>query len=134
MNVTPQNTSAEEVFDSFESSFADNEIIDRDLELYWLKKAVGKFSLELDPLNFNEDSMEFDCKLEQYVIDTLGGMMKIMYQEREVSRVNKQMSIVTKDISVDGAGHTKSAAKNELDDCKEENGSLVFHQMPTAYS
>lgn len=128
------NTTAQEVFDSFESTFKDKVVIPEALELLWLKKAVGRYSVELDPITFDTELMEFDCELNQYVIDTLAAFMKQSYQEREVSRVNKQISIVGKDISIDGAGHTKTVAKAELDYCKSESHQMVANQKPTAYS
>lgn len=134
-NVINKNaTLAKEVFDSFESSFADKTVLPITLELYWLKKAVGRYSIELDPIVFDENTMRFDNKLDQYVIDTLAAFMKQFYQEREVSRVNKQISIVTKDISIDGAGHTKTAAKNELDYCEAQSNEMIANQKPTAYN
>lgn len=129
-----KNTTAQEVFDSFESSFADKKIIPVELELLWLKKAVGRYSVELDPIKFCSMRMEFDSNLSQYTIDTLASFMKQYYQEREVSRINKQVSIVGKDISIDGAGHTKSAAKNELEYCNEQSNQMVFNQKPASYS
>ena len=109
------NTKAQEVFDSFESSFRDKTIIPEELELLWLKKAVGRYSVELDEITFDATTLEFGCTLSQYAIDTLASFMREYYQEREVSRVNKQVSIVGKDFSIDGAGHTKTAARNELE-------------------
>lgn len=128
------NTTAQEVFDSFESTFKDKVVIPEALELLWLKKAIGRYSVELDPITFDTELLEFDCELNQYVIDTLAAFMKQTYQEREVSRVNKEISIVGKDISIDGAGHTKTAAKAELDYCKSESHQMVANQKPTAYS
>lgn len=128
------NTTAQEVFDSFEGMFADKHIIPEELELLWLKKAVARFSVELDPLTFDSENLEFSNELNQYVIDTLAAFMKQMYQEREVSKVNKRVSIVTKDISVDGNGNAKTAAKSELDYCDTQSKEMIFDQMPTAYS
>ena len=128
------NTTAQEVFDSFEGMFADKHIISDELELLWLKKAVARFSVELDPLTFDSENLEFSNKLNQYVIDTLAAFMKQMYQEREVSKVNKRVSIVTKDISVDGNGNAKTAAKSELNYCDTQSKEMIFDQMPTAYS
>ena len=105
-----------------------------ELELLWLKKAIGRYSLELEPLEFDEDDSSFIYTLDTYVIDTLASFMKQYYQEREVSRINKQISIVSKDISIDGQGHSKTAAKNELEYIDSLNNELVFHQKPTAYS
>lgn len=125
---------AREVFESFESSFRDKAVIPEDLELLWLKKAVGRYTTELDPIIFNEDEMEFDCKLDQYVIDTLAMFMLQMYDEREWSKVNKQISIVGKDISIDGAGHTKTAAKAKVEYSNGESERMISNQKPTAYS
>ena len=54
------NTNAQEVIDSFESSFADRQVLPESLEMVWLKKAIGRYSVELDPLNFDEELWEFE--------------------------------------------------------------------------
>lgn len=128
------NTTAQEVFDSFESSFQDKVVIPEALELLWLKKAVGRYSVELDPINFDEETSEFDSKLDQYVIDTLAMFMLQMYDEREWSKVNKQISIVGKDISIDGQGHNKTAARAKAEYSNSESSKMVANQKPTAYS
>lgn len=128
-----RNTTARDVFDSFESSFQDKTEIPEQLELVWLLKAIGRYSIELDPLNFNEELLKFDCKLDRYVIDTLGAFMKQSYQEREVSKVNKRVSIVGKDISIDGNNGSKTAARNELEYDDNKSSEMIANQMPTAY-
>lgn len=100
----------------------------------WFFKAVGKFSHEIDRLNFDEELYEFDTLLDRYVIDTLGVMMHEFYQQRELSKVNKRVSIVTKDISVDGSGNAKTASKAELETIHEEVQSMLYKQTPTAYN
>ena len=89
-------TNASEVIDFFESSFADKEVIPFELEIVWLKRAISRYSVELDPLKFNDAFLHFDSKLDGYVISTLAAFMKEFYQEREVSKVNKRVSIVGK--------------------------------------
>lgn len=127
------NTVARDVFRSFEASFKDKSIIPEDLELEWLLKAIGRYSIELDTLNFNEENLSFDSKLDRYIIDTLAAFMKQSYQEREVSKVNKRVSIVGKDISIDGNNGSKSAAKNELDYDDKKSNEMISNQLPTAY-
>lgn len=127
------NTFALEVFQSFESSFQDKRIIPESLELEWLKKAIGRYSVELDPLNFDENTLTFDTKLSRYAIDTLAAFMKQYYQEREVSKVNKRVSIVSKDLSIDGGGHLGVSARNELEYDAEKSERMISNQMPTAY-
>lgn len=128
------NTTAQEVFDSFESSFEDKVVLPEALELYWLKKAVARYSVEIDTLFFDTENFEFDCELDQYVIDTLAAFIKQFYQERQLSKVNKQISIVGKDISIDGAGHNKTAMKNELEYCNTQSNIMISNLKPSAYS
>ncbi len=128
-----EGTTAREVFDSFESSFQDKKVIPEELELVWLKKAVGRYSIELETLTFNEADMSFDKVLDRFVIDTLGAYMKQSYQEREVSKVNKRVSIVGKDISIDGNNGSKTAARNELEYDAMKSSYMKQSQMTTAY-
>lgn len=127
------NTTAREVFDFFESSFRDKQIIPEELEVVWLKRAIGRYSVELEELEFDELIWEFDRELDPYVIDTLAMYMRQSYQERELSKVNKRISIVTKDLSIDGNGNAKTAAKNELDYYAEKSDVMTDNQKPTAY-
>lgn len=127
------NTQVIEVLDSFESSFQDKSIIPEELEYEWLRKAVSRYSIELDPIEFDEDNLCFTQKLNRYVIDTLAAFMKQSYQEREVSKVNKRVSIVTKDLSIDGNNGSKTAAKSELEYDSEKSSRMIYNQMPTAY-
>ena len=127
------NTSAQDVFDSFESSFQDKCEVPTELELIWLLKAIGRYSVELDQLTFDSETLLFDSELNRYAIDTLGAYMKQSYQEREVSKVNKRVSIRGKDISIDGTGNAKTAAKYELDYDKDKSFIMSENQKPTAY-
>ena len=127
------NTQAREIFDSFEASFQDKSIIPMELELEWLLKAIARYSVELDPLNFDRITLSFNCKLDRYVIDTLGAFMKQSYQEREVSKVNKRVSIVGKDISIEGINGSKTAARSELEYVDAKSAQMIHNQMPTAY-
>ncbi len=127
-------TTAQDVIDSFESSFADKQILPESLEIMWLKKAVGRYSVELDKLNFDDGLLQFDSKLDQYIIDTLAQFMLQMYQERQVSLVNKRVSIVGKDLSIDGSNGTKTAEKAHLEYISWNSSDMVEKQKPTAYT
>ena len=128
------NTNAREIINSFESSFADRQVLTESLEMVWLKKAIGRYSVELDPLNFDEELLEFDTRLDRYVIDTLAEFMKQLYMERQYSLVNKRVSIVGKDLSLDGSGSQKIHTKNELDSVQNQASNMVENQKPTAYT
>lgn len=127
-------TKYEDVIDSFHSTFQDRVEIPESLEQLWFKKAVGKFSFEVDSINYDDELEEFDKKLHRYVVDTLGLMMKVFYQERELSKVNKRISIVSKDLSIDGSNASKTAAKSELDSAKEELKEMLYKLTPSAYN
>jgi nicotinic acid mononucleotide adenylyltransferase len=128
------NTTAFEVIQSFESSFADKQVLPLPLELEWLKKAIGRFSMELDQLEFDEEILEFDTKLDRYVIDTLATFMKQYYQERQVSLVNKRISIVGKDLSIDGSGNTKTSERIHLQYVENQAIDMVENQKTPAYN
>lgn len=132
MESLSAKTTAQEVFDSFESSFSDKYEIPFSLELQWLKKAIGRYCLELDEIEFDEETLKFNQSLEQYVIDTLAGFMHEFYQKRQVSRQNKIAKIVGKDISIDGNDGLKKYNKEELKSIKSDNNYLIQHQKPTA--
>ena len=104
-----------------------------DLEIVWLKRAVSRYSLELDPLNFNDAFLHFDSKIDNTVISTLAAFMKEFYQEREVSKVNKRISIVGKDISIEGNSGTKTAEKSHLEYVAEKSRDMIENQKPTAF-
>lgn len=127
------NTTASDVLKYFESSFMDKHALPKQLEIVWLEKAIGRFSTELDPLVYDSEIEEFDCKLDSYVIDTLAQMMKKFYQERELSKVNKRISIVGKDLSLDASGNSKKYTKEELDYVNTEVIEMVENQKPSAY-
>ena len=128
------NTTAQEVIDFFESSFADKHVLPDSLELVWLRKAISRYSIELDQLNYDEEIMQFDTKLNDYVISTLAEFMKQLYMERQYSLVNKRVSIVGKDLSIDGSGSQKTHTKNELDYVQNQASNMVENQKPTAYT
>ena len=128
------NTTYEEVIKSFHSTFQDKVVVPESLEKEWFLKAVGKYSFEIDPITYIDELEEFDSQLNRYTIDTLGLMIKKFYQERELSKVNKRISIVSKDLSIDGSNGSKTAAKNELDKVCEELDNMIYKQTPSAYS
>lgn len=127
------NTTVDEVIESFESSFADKHIIPKELEMVWLKRSIGRYSLEFEDLNLNEESETFDKELPRYVIDTLAELMHQYYNERQLSLVNKRVSIVTKEVSIDGNNGSKTSTLNELNEIKENVADMINKQKKTIY-
>lgn len=127
-------TTTKDVFDSFETSFADKIVVNNAVELIWLRKAVARYSIEIDPIDFDYENNTFGETLNPYVIDTLAAFMKELYQEREVSRINKTVSITGKDISITNGQGGKAAAANELAYVSLKGEKMVANQKPSAYS
>lgn len=127
-------TLAQKVIDSFESSFQDKCVIPEELELVWLEKAVARYSIEIEPIHYIPESKLFSPAIDQYAVDVLGAFMKQYYQEREVSKVNKRASIVTKDFSYDGSGKTIAAEKAHLDYVDSVVDRMVNNLKDPAYN
>ena len=128
------NTQAQEVYNAFEATFSDKKEIPESLELQWLKMSVGRYNAEIaidEPLNFDEELLEFDKQVDQYIISTLGQMIRELYQEREFSRVTKIASIVG-EISVNGTNGLQKYSKDELDYHSNKVNSMIDNQKPTA--
>ncbi len=129
------NTKAQEVYDAFEATFSDKKEIPESLEVQWLKMSIGRYNAEIaidTLLKFDTVTMEFDTALDQYVIDTLGQMIRELYQEREYSRVNKIASVVGNDISVNSGMSLSKNSKNELDYHVSKTSNMIENQKPTA--
>ena len=127
-------TSAEDIIQSFESNFADKHELPVSLEYMWLKKAVARYSTELEEIGFDDDEQEFCCQLSQYAIDTIANYMWQLYQEREVSKVNKRVSIIGKDISWNSTGNLNKYNSEELGYISNKSSEMTEHQKPPAYN
>ncbi len=128
------NTTASDVINSFESNFASKVELPESLVNMWLLKAIARYSVELDALSYDKETLEFDTELDQYVVDTIANFMWQLYQEREVSKVNKRVSIVGKDLSYDGSGNTKKYSKEELDYIYNKSQEMIDNQKTPAYA
>lgn len=129
------NTTAQEVYDSFEATFSDKKVIPTSLELQWLKMSVAKYNAEIAVdtlLTFDSDLGQFNTEIDQYVIDTLGEIMRTLYQEREYSRTNKIASIVGNDISVNAGMSLSKNSKEELDYHNAKEKKMIDNQKTTA--
>lgn len=131
------NTIAQDVYNSFESTFSDKKEIPESLEQQWLKMAIGKYNNEIaidELLEYDSEVETFDTELDQYIIDTLGQMMRTFYSERYASKVNKIASIVGKDVSVNGTNGLQKYAKDELNYHSDKLNEMIENQKPVAMS
>ena len=132
-----ENTTAKEIYDSFESTFSDKQEIPESLELQWLKMAISKYNTEIaidETLIFDSTLLIFKNQLDQYIIDTLGRIMRTLYSERYASKVNKVASIVGKDLSVNSGMSLSKYAENELKYHNDKMNEMIENQKPVAMS
>lgn len=127
-------TTANEIIDSFESCFADKVELPITLKYMWLKKAIARYSNEIVEIEFNDRINAITTKLDQYAIDTIANYMWQMYQEREVSKVNKRVSIVGKDLSWNTANNPNKYNAEELAYISNKSSEMTEHQKVAAYN
>lgn len=100
------------VIDTFEGTFRERVALPDGLEDLWFDIALGQLEMELGEIEYNDDG-SFGENVPRAIINALAYMMKVLYCEREVSRVNKINNIITKDVSLNGNGDTKKYAAEE---------------------
>lgn len=103
-----------DVIDSFETLIRERTPLPQGLVELWFEQALGQYELEIGDVGYNREAGAFSETVNRAVIMTLGYMMKVMYVERELSRVNKINNIITNDIKLNGNGETKKYTYNEL--------------------
>lgn len=121
------------VMDLFESSFVSKEIIPEDLEMVWFKRAVGRYSFEISPIQYNEKTQEIDSD-NMIVADTLALYMLLFWKERDKAKINMRGQIVTKDISLNGGGAVYTAAKNDYETILAQLNDLITKQKHPAWN
>lgn len=127
-------TKGSEVVEFFESSFADKHVIPDSLVEMWLKRAIARYSLDIEPLVYDEEIEKFSKKLNPSVIETLSLYMKKFYQERQLSLANKRISIVGKDLSVNSGMSSSKFIESELEKINTDLRKMIYNQTPSAYS
>ena len=103
-----------DVIDSFETIIRERTPLPQGLVELWFEQALGQYELEIGDVAYDRRAATFGQDVKRSVITTLAYMMKVMYVERELSRVNKINNIITNDIKLNGNGETKKYTYNEL--------------------
>ena len=103
-----------DVIDSFETIIRERTPLPQGLVELWFEQALGQYELEIGDVAYDRRAATFGQDVKRSVITTLAYMMKVMYVERERSRVNKINNISTNDIKLNGNGETKKYTYNEL--------------------
>ena len=108
-------TSIQDVRNVFDAIFVDEQIVGDGIFEQWFKMAVGEYSREIEPLEYDNISGEFNVDLPQDVITLLGFITKRFYCERKYNKIIKKNNIIAKDITLNATDSSKARAKEELD-------------------
>jgi hypothetical protein len=119
-----------DVIDSFETLIRERTPLPQGLVELWFEQALGQYELEIGDVGYNREAGAFSETVNRAVITTLGYMMKVMYVERELSRVNKINNIITNDIKLNGNGETKKYTYNELLEERAAAADYINNRRP----
>lgn len=103
-----------DVMESFETIIRERTPLPQGLIELWFEQALGQYALEIGDIDYDRKAGTFGADVRRSVITVLAYIMKVMYVERELSRVNKINNIITNDIKLNGNGETKKYTYNEL--------------------
>ncbi len=107
-------TTKNDVIQSFHSHPMAKTALPEGLEDEWFMSSLAQYELEVDTLNYDESTMEFDSKLQHAVVYTLGLMMYSEYVTRELSRAEKLNGFYGKDIHLTGSDSSKNVTYKDL--------------------
>ena len=133
-------TTYQNVVDVFESTFTEKVALNDYLVKQWFKMAVGEFSIQIEPIYYDENKEIFvdvdgnGTILNQTIVNILGYTIKRYYCEREYNKIIKRSNIITKDLSINNSEGDKRQAKNEIDWVNFKIVDFYEQLKPTAYN
>ena len=133
-------TTYQNVVDVFESTFTEKVALNDYLVKQWFKMAVGEFSIQIEPIYYDENEEVFvdadgnGTILNQTIVNILGYTIKRYYCEREYNKIIKRSNIITKDLSINNSEGDKRQAKNEIDWVNFKIVDFYEQLKPTAYN
>lgn len=133
-------TTYQNVVDVFESTFTEKVALNDYLVKQWFKMAVGEFSIQIEPIYYDENEEIFvdvdgnGTILNQTIVNILGYTIKRYYCEREYNKIIKRSNIITKDLSINNSEGDKRQAKTEIDWVNFKIVDFYEQLKPTAYN
>lgn len=133
-------TTYQNVVDVFESTFTEKVALNDYLVKQWFKMAIGEFSIQIEPIYYDENEEIFvdadgsGTILNQTIVNILGYTIKRYYCEREYNKIVKRSNIITKDLSINNSEGDKRQAKNEIDWVNFKIVDFYEQLKPTAYN
>lgn len=104
-----------DVLQSFHSHPMTKKELPQSLEHQFFLSALAYYELEIEELNYDENLQEFNSKLKQSTIFTLGMLMYVEFLTRELSRIEKLNGFHGKDIQLTGSDSAKKITKEDLE-------------------
>ncbi len=133
MPDTVGNTTNTEVFNSFHSHPLTKYPIPDGLEEQWLLDAIADYSLSIAPISYDSSVGEFDSRLPQAVIATLGQMMYCFYLVRTLDRIEQLNGFYGKDIRLTGSDASKRVTAENLQAQLEITRDWIHKQKTVSY-
>lgn len=122
------NTSINDVIKSFHTHPLTKKAFPDGLENAWFDSALARFELEINVLNYDDDSQTFDSKLDRAVVWQLGNLMFIEYLKRDIDRIRQLNGFYGKDIHLTGNDESKRTSINYLV-MLQEQAEETFHRF-----
>lgn len=133
MSDAVKNTTNEDVFNSFHSHPLTKCPIPDGLEEQWLLDAVADYSLSIAPLFYDTSIGEFDSRLPQHVVATLGQMIYCSYLVRTLDRIEQLNGFYGKDIRLTGSDASKRVTAENLQAQLEITRDWIHKQKTVSY-
>ncbi len=130
---TLKNTTNQDVFNSFHSHPLTKYPIPDGLEEQWLLDAVADYSLSITPIFYDSEKGEFDSRLNQAVVATLGQMMYCSYLVRTLDRLEQLNGFHGKDIQLTGSDGSKRVTAENLQTQLEIARDWIHKQKTVSY-
>lgn len=127
------NTTNTEVFNAFHSHPLTKYALPEGLEEQWLLESIADYSLSISPIEYNIETHEFDRKLNQSVISTLGQMMYCLYLVRTLDRIEQTNGFHGKDLQMTGSDESKRTTINNLKQQLEITRDWLHKQKNVSY-
>lgn len=133
MSDVVKNTTNEDVLNSFHSHPLTKYPIPDGLEEQWLLDAVADYSLSIAPLSYDTSVGEFDSRLPQHVVATLGQMIYCSYLVRTLDRIEQLNGFYGKDIRLTGSDTSKRVTAENLQAQLEIARDWIHKQKTVSY-
>lgn len=123
-------TTKDDVIQSFRSHPMAKKLLPDGLEDEWFSSALAQYELDIDELGYNMDNSQFNSKLKNSVVYTLGLIMYQEYLIRELSRAEKINGFRGKDIQLTGSDASKNVTYKDLV-LEEQRVQELLHKQKT---